>query len=213
MKLSIQSFSRFVLLRPVSLSSVVCLSILLLPGCRCAEETAVVPLEPDASLEQAQRAAQAFSSELRSTLQGAMQQGGPVSAVEVCAVQAPAIAERVMHTHGVRLGRVAVPGRHRNPQQKAEGWQLLALKEMQAAVTAGARPEDQLLVRRDGLPEGIALRMVRGIPTEGVCVTCHGEVIAEPIRKAILSHYPEDAATGFAVGDLRGALWVEVPVR
>lgn len=213
MKFSIQSFSRFLLLRPVSLAWAVYLGLGLLPGCRCAEETAVVPLEPDASLEQAQRAAQAFSSELRSTLQGAMQQGGPVSAVEVCAVQAPAIAEKVSHTHGVRLGRVAVPGRHRNPQQEADGWQLLALQEMQAAVTAGARPEEQVFVRREGLPDGVALRMARGIPTEGLCVTCHGEVIAEPLREAIWRHYPEDGATGFAVGDLRGALWVEVPVR
>lgn len=200
-----------------------CLGLLVLTGCRCAADEERVALPPpsapvspsvdDPSLERAKRAAQAFSGDLRSALQRAMQGGGPASAVEVCYAVAPAIAEEVMRTHGVRLGRVALPDRNRNPQQAAQGWQLAALQEMQAAVAAGDRPEQQVLVRRDGLPEGVALRMVRGIATEEVCVTCHGGAIAAPVREAIARRYPGDAATGFAVGDLRGALWVEVPAR
>ena len=31
-------------------------------------------------------------------------------------------------------------------------------------------------------------------------------------RQAIQRRYPHDAATGFDAGDLRGGLWVEVPV-
>ena len=31
------------------------------------------------------------------------------------------------------------------------------------------------------------------------------------VRTAIAERYPDDRATGFDVGDLRGALWVEVP--
>lgn len=200
-----------------------CLGLLVLTGCRCTadEERATrpapsAPASPsadDPSLERARRAAQAFSGELRGALQSAMQGGDPASAVEVCHAVAPAIAEEVMRTHGVRLGRIALPGRNRNPQQAAQGWQLAALQEMQAAVAAGARPGEHVLVRRDGLPEGVALRMVRGIATEEVCVTCHGTAIAAPIREAIARRYPGDAATGFAVGDLRGALWVEIPAR
>ncbi len=142
-----------------------------------------------------------------------MQSRGPTAAVEVCYTVAPALAEEVMRAHGVRLGRVALPGRNRNPQQPAQGWQLAALQELQAAVANGARPEEQVLVRRDGLPDGVALRMARGVATEEVCVACHGASIAEPVREAIARRYPGDSATGFAVGDLRGALWVEVPAR
>ncbi|MDT4883752.1 hypothetical protein FQZ97_1198250 [compost metagenome] len=53
--------------------------------------------------------------------------------------------------------------------------------------------------------------MMRGIATEPGCLACHGTQMAPQVRAAIAAHYPDDAATGFAVGDLRGGLWVEVP--
>jgi len=46
---------------------------------------------------------------------------------------------------------------------------------------------------------------------EGACLTCHGptESIPEDVRAALRERYPDDKATGYAVGDLRGALWAE----
>lgn len=161
-------------------------------------------------LERAQAAAQAFSSELRSTLLAAMGEGGPVTAVDVCRQEAPAIAETVMREHGVRLGRVALPGRNRNPAQAAQGWQLKALQDIQQAVDQGAPAAGEIRIYRDDLPAGVALRLMRGIATEAACTICHGSNIAPEIRDIIARHYPDDGATGFAVGDLRGALWVEL---
>ena len=57
----------------------------------------------------------------------------------------------------------------------------------------------------------VALRLMRGIATEPGCLACHGAQVAPAVRAAIAADYPDDAATGFAVGDLRGGLWVEVP--
>jgi hypothetical protein len=160
----------------------------------------------------ARAAALDFSGQLRGTLQQAMQSGGPEAAVEVCASAAPRLAAQVMHEHGVRLGRVALPGRNRNPRQAADGWQLGALREFQAAVQQGGAAAEQVMVQREGLPEGVALRMIRGIATEPGCLSCHGVAVAPSVREAIARHYPGDAATGFEAGDLRGALWVEVPL-
>ncbi len=168
---------------------------------------------PLTDLERAQSAAQAMSGELRRALTRAMQTSGPEAAVDVCHAVAPTIAEQVMQQHGVRLGRVALPGKNRHPQQAADDWQLAALQGMQQAVERGGRAEEQVLIQRDELPAGVALRMVRGIATEEACLTCHGAEVKAPIREAILRRYPQDAATGFALGDLRGALWVEVPAR
>lgn len=167
------------------------------------------PVDPD--LDRAKAAAQAFSGRLRGRLQAAMQAGGPTAAVEVCHAEAPAIADAVMAEHGVRLGRVALPGRNRNPGQAADGWQRATLEAFQQAVRAGAPAAEQVSVVRQGLPEGVALRLMRGIATEPGCLACHGTQVAPAVRAAIAAHYPEDAATGFAVGDLRGGLWVEVP--
>ncbi len=165
----------------------------------------------DADLARAQAAAKAFSSQLRGELQAAMVAGGPIAAVDVCHTRAPRIADEVMAESGVRLGRVALPGRNRNPGQAAGDWQLATLLAFQQAVEGGAAAADQVAMVRDGLPDGVALRMMRGIATEPGCLACHGKDVAEPIRVAIAQRYPDDQATGFAVGDLRGALWVEVP--
>jgi hypothetical protein len=163
------------------------------------------------AIERAKAAAQAFSGNLRGKLQAAMRDGGPIAAVEVCQAEAPAIAAGVMREHGLRLGRVALPGRNRNPDQAAQGWQLETLQAFQQAVENGAPAAEQMRIYRDGLPQGIALRMMRGIETEAVCTVCHGTTIAPDVQAIIARHYPDDGATGFEVGDLRGALWVEVP--
>ena len=167
--------------------------------------------QEDADLARAKDAAKAFSSRLRGQLRAKMIDGGPMAAVEVCNTQAPRIADEVMAEYGVQLGRVAVPGRHRSPANVAGDWKLDTLQSFQQAVVGGAAAADQVAVMRDGLPEGVALRMMRGIATEPGCLACHGTNVVEPIRASIARYYPDDQATGFEVGDLRGALWVEVP--
>lgn len=175
------------------------------------ERDAPLRASPDADLERARAAALTFNNRLRGQLQAAMATGGPVTAVEVCHGEAPQIAAAVMQEHGVRLGRVALPGRNRNAAQAAGDWQLATLQAFARAVERGAAAGEQLAVMRDGLPAGVALRMMRGIATEPLCLACHGAHIAPEVRAAIDRHYPDDHATGFEVGDLRGALWVEVP--
>jgi hypothetical protein len=46
-----------------------------------------------------------------------------------------------------------------------------------------------------------------------LCVTCHGPVDAMPkaLRDALAAQYPNDRATGYALGDLRGVAWAELP--
>lgn len=166
---------------------------------------------PDALQARAAAAMQDFGGRLRGELRAAMEAGGPIAAVDVCHARAPAIAGEVMAAHGVRLGRVAVPDRHRNPGNVAEGWQGEALARFQAAVDAGGAPEDQAFLQYEGLPEGVALRMARGLRVEPGCLACHGNDIAPDLAARLRERYPQDLATGFQAGDLRGAIWVEVP--
>lgn len=176
-----------------------------------APEPGADPPADDPALARAKAAAQAFSADLRRTLQAAMQAGGPTAAVAVCQSQAPRIAEQVAAEHGVRLGRVALPGRHRNPAQAASDWQLATLERFNQRVLDGEAAADQVAVIREHLPDDVSLRMMRGIATEPGCLACHGSAPAADVRDIIARHYPDDGATGFHVGDLRGALWVEVP--
>lgn len=170
-------------------------------------ELAAKKTEP---LARALAAATDFNQRLRGMLQATMESQGPEAAIEVCAVAAPTIADEVMKAHELKLGRVAAPGKNRNPDQEAQGWTWEALREMIEEVERGARVTEQMKVYREDLPEGIELRMVRGIPTEALCTRCHGEEIEPSIEAKLKERYPGDGATGFREGTLRGALWVEV---
>jgi hypothetical protein len=47
-----------------------------------------------------------------------------------------------------------------------------------------------------------------------MCLTCHGEKARIPpaVEAVIAQEYPGDRATGFAEGDVRGAVSVRVPL-
>ena len=81
----------------------------------------------------------------------------------------------------------------------------------EAATQPWRAPEAQVAVLRDGLPDDVSLRIARGIRVEAACLMCHGDNIAPPIAGRLASLYPDDRATGFLEGDLRGLVWVEVP--
>ena len=64
--------------------------------------------------------------------------------------------------------------------------------------------------------EPVAVRLESGrigyvepIILQPMCTTCHGESLSEPVATQIAELYPDDAATGFREGDLRGVFWAE----
>ena len=129
---------------------------------------------------------------------------GPVAVVDVCSAEAPALAAKIQEETGVRLGRSSL--KLRNPNNTAPDWVAAWLTEQGARPAAEAAP---LSVVENGFA-----RVVKPIAMEPPCLTCHGapESIAPEVKAAIASRYPADAATGYAAGDLRGALWAELAV-
>ena len=49
---------------------------------------------------------------------------------------------------------------------------------------------------------------MKAIPTQPLCLACHGQEIAPPVAEKLAELYPGDKATGFEEGDLRGAFVV-----
>ena len=166
------------------------------------------PASADTALARAEAAVADLGQTLRAALKARLEQGGAVDAVDFCHAQAPAIAAAVSARHGVRVGRTAL--RHRSPGNAPSDWQRDVLEDFAARAAAGAAPATLRATVRAGLPAGVALRHARGIPTEPVCLACHGSAIAAPVAAAIAARYPRDTATGFAAGDLRGMFWAEV---
>lgn len=180
-------------------------------------EQSAVAAEPeppsDAAMQRARAMTKAFASELQSTLLAAIESGGPAHAISVCKHDAPRIAAE-QASEGWTLRRTAL--RVRNPDNSPSAWQQTVLERWQSQLEAGEVSDPAALEWAELVDgsDGAELRYMRAIPLGGVCMACHGpaDQLLPEVAAAIAEHYPEDQATGFRVGELRGAFVVTGPV-
>ncbi|WP_168567070.1 Tll0287-like domain-containing protein [Crateriforma spongiae] len=147
-------------------------------------------------------AAVAAKDDLFQTLSGrlmeVMQTEGPVAAIRVCSEDAPKIAQTVADEHGVEIGRTS--WKLRNPNNAPRDWVQPFVDE------------------KVDLPQTVALEDGRlgvtfPIRLDVKCLMCHGgpDDMLDSVKPELAKRYPDDQATGFKAGDLRGMFWVEVP--
>ena len=168
--------------------------------------------EPDLAWDERSRAlADQLMSELKAELGQAMQHGGPVAAVAVCKSRAPEIAARLSASSGAAVGRTAI--RLRNPANAPDDLERAVMQgfaaELSSASPAATAPPEAIFESRSA--QGTERRYLRAIVTQPVCLACHGATIAPELATAIARDYPQDTATGFETGQLRGAVTVRWP--
>ena len=148
--------------------------------------------------ERAALAKDALFNELSTRLLAAMSNGGPAKAIEVCSKLAPKLAKEVGEQHHVLIGRTAV--RLRNSSNLPPEWAEPLLKDL---------PTKPVVQDLENGSTGVLFPILLKVQ----CLTCHGpdDKIASEIRTELTRLYPNDKATGFQEGDLRGWFWVEVP--
>jgi hypothetical protein len=142
---------------------------------------------------------QPFKQQLMSALQSGLT-AGPASAIEVCQLQAPAIASS-LSTGGVAMGRSS--HRLRNPDNVGPEWAMQVLEQYLATAAPAAPVTLPLAAGREGYVEPIY--------TQAICLTCHGQSLPPDLAQTLEQRYPQDQATGFSEGELRGIFWVEYP--
>ena len=49
---------------------------------------------------------------------------------------------------------------------------------------------------------------MKAIPTDGLCLQCHGTAIPAEVADKLAELYPHDKAVGYREGDIRGAFVV-----
>jgi hypothetical protein len=154
--------------------------------------------------------AQEFMQTLKKELQAAMQEGGPVNAVSVCNLTAPAIASTYSIRNGWDVGRTSLKAR--NPGNAPDAWERAVLVSFEERKRAGEDPammEFYEVVSQDGSKE---LRYMKAIPTAPLCLACHGEQLDSIVKTRIETLYPQDQALGYKVGDIRGAFSITQPL-
>lgn len=177
---------------------IVLVFLAVMAGCADAPRWSEATVEANAeTVAEAKEAAQAMFRQLLARLQDAVQEGGLAGAIEVCRAEAPAIARAISVERGLQIGRTSHKLRNRSNTPPA--W-VAHLESKTPRVYA--HPDGRT---------GVTLPIV----AIDLCMKCHGadDLIQDEVKEALALSYPEDEATGFAAGDLRGQFWVEIPAE
>ena len=163
---------------------------------------AETPSDHAADIQTARQTVQGFAKDLKQVLVSAMQAEGPVAAIKVCNISAPAIAQQHENSPW-QVSRSSLKVRNENNQ--ADAWLQQVLKTFEQRKTNGEPIAN--LEYSEQTANG--WYFVKAIPTGEPCLACHGSNLKPAVQEKIAELYPNDQATGFKLGDIRGAFIVK----
>ncbi len=165
----------------------------------------------EAWVAEARTVAGSVPPKLLEMLTAEIAKGGPEGAIAVCRDKAPQIAKAASAETGWSIRRVSL--RNRNPKAVPDAWERAALEDFDRRAAAGEAPAT--LERFEVVSEGgqRVYRYMRALPTQALCVNCHGprDQLSQAVIEQLRQLYPDDKATGYKPGDIRGAITIRKP--
>jgi hypothetical protein len=183
------------------------LSLLLTTQTLCAQEA-------DALLAETRKTALPVLPKVLTAMQTAVQEQGPVAAIAVCKEKAPQLLQEMRRKTGWDIRRVSLKTRN-DVTGTPDVWEARQLAEFNIRAANGAKPElleiGEIVIDTDGKR---SYRYMKALPVGEVCQICHGpaDALSGDLRAALARDYPHDRATGYALGEVRGALSVKRPL-
>jgi hypothetical protein len=190
------------------------LALALLADCERTTPGPATPEEIAQVRPWAHRRATELQVRLRAELMAALEEGGPLRAIDLCANRAQALTAEIGQggTPPAELRRMS--RRLRNPANAPDQWDLLALEHFERELErTGSLPEDWVQrLERDGTRR---YRLYQPVRMGAPCLACHGDpaALSDTLRQLLAARYPADEATGYAEGDWRGLVRVELAAR
>ena len=160
-------------------------------------------------LEESRKTAQAFMQTLGGALKKQLETGGAESAIGVCKQIAPALAAEYSKD-GRLVKRVSLKTRNKT-QGTPDDWEKEVLEGFDQG-QRGGKPLDAMevsMVNSDA--DGRWFRYMKAIPVQPMCLQCHGKPadISTWVKAMLTKEYPEDKATGYSAGEIRGAISIK----
>jgi hypothetical protein len=166
--------------------------------------SAAKPVDLEGLAEAARQTVQLFKDRLKGQLSAAIKSDGAANAISLCQTIAPDLSTELTDSSGFEVLRTSL--KLRNPENAPGAWELEVLKSFQERAAAGTDPDKLESYGEVVTPEGDRLfRYMRGIPTAELCLNCHGSEIRPDVKAELVRYYPDDKATGYKLGELRGA--------
>lgn len=150
----------------------------------------------------AELATKKLGSTMKERVLGAMKEGGTVAAIPACQADAPTLTAAA-GSETVTVGRSS--SKLRNPANAGPDWVQDWLQDN------GDKRFDEVTGTSD-IVDGEA-RLIRPIQVAPGCLACHGSNLDAETQSALSAAYPQDQATGYAAGDLRGVVWATAKVQ
>lgn len=146
-------------------------------------------------------------------MQDAIASQGVAGAIPVCKEQAPALIKEVRNGTGWSIRRVSLKTRNAE-RGTPDLWEVRQLADFNIRAANGEKPEmieKSEIVSVDGKP---VFRYMKALPVGDACLKCHGpaETLDAGLKAKLAETYPQDRATGYSKGEIRGALTVKRPL-
>lgn len=173
---------------------------------------AAAPAQPPAELATARETAKQVMAGTKALLEAELQAKGAAGALGSCSRVALDLA-RAHEKEGWRVRRVS--DRLRNPADAPDGWERRQLARFAAEHRRRPLAPDAEAWEVVGGKGRRVLRFAKPVVIPGeVCLRCHGDAtrFEAAVRDSLARLYPRDRATGYRVGDLRGAVSVSIPL-
>lgn len=146
-------------------------------------------------------------------MQEAVAEKGVAGAIPVCKEQAPALIKEKRNETGWDIRRVSLKAR--NPERGTPDlWEVRQLADFNIRAANGEKPETIEKSEIVSINGKQVFRYMKALPVADVCLKCHGPVdsLETGLKAKLAESYQHDLATGYAKGEIRGALTVKRPL-
>jgi len=154
-----------------------------------------------------------FMKELKGILIEQIQTGGVVQAVSVCSDTAQLLTNEFGVERGVFIKRVSVKNRNKNNYPDDFEKRTLNRFELLKQNNELNNETEYYEIITEG--DYKYLRYLKPILVQAECLNCHGNQtdMMPEVNNLIAQAYPQDKATGYKVGDLRGAVSIKKSIE
>lgn len=189
--------------------TVTTLAVLALPALLAGCASGPTAEEQAAMVADARKASGALIQKLGGELQTAIKEKGPADAISVCKERAPQVAAEISRQSNFDVKRVSP--KNRNPAGVPDAWEAEAQAGLEKRLAAGEDPKTLDTWQIVDTPSGKMFRFAKALQVQPVCLTCHGDLatIPEPVKARLAAEYPQDKATGYAPGMVRGIITIK----
>ncbi len=145
---------------------------------------------------------------LGGNLQEKMKAGGPMAAAEFCTTEAYNLTEAVSSKYGKDIEVKRISLKERNPANQVKGEEKAILESLDTLQKSGVILPPYVVERVNKETYKFYKPLVI---SKQVCLKCHGDVGKnQQLSQYLAETYPHDKATGYNMGDLRGAVVVTI---